>query len=300
MPSPPIPLPHPDLCHDGFMTALTPQQLRRLQRSLGAFISAFDRMMEVHVEADAFAPGQGYLPTAWASENADPAEVRRRVHELSRLAGECEGASSVGGILMKVQGVGVVDPITNWSLVLQPKAFLRPSEIRRMAIQAQGRISALIAAAEEDAPDLPSLGPASLHPLIWDAAAPLWTMHQLRRAVQAGADALMDQIAEFGQRRDMQEKSRWEQLFSTNPPEVGRPRLRWPGDPNDLTVKSVQQGLIQLGAGLQMVVRNPATHARERLTEQEAFEQLAALSMMARFMDACELLEAPPPAPKEA
>lgn len=41
-----------------------------------------------------------------------------------------------------------------------------------------------------------------------------------------------------------------------------------------------------------MTVRNPATHRGMVLTEQEAFEHLAVLSLLQRFVDRCDVLPA--------
>jgi hypothetical protein len=43
-----------------------------------------------------------------------------------------------------------------------------------------------------------------------------------------------------------------------------------------------------------MAIRNPATHSTDDLAEQEALEQLAVLSTLARWIDGCELVEATP------
>lgn len=47
---------------------------------------------------------------------------------------------------------------------------------------------------------------------------------------------------------------------------------------------------MQLGAGCFAGIRNPATHEdRLDLTEQVALEQLATLSLLARWIDNCEV-----------
>jgi hypothetical protein len=66
--------------------------------------------------------------------------------------------------------------------------------------------------------------------------------------------------------------------------------LRWPGDPNDLTVKSMNEGLRFTSRGLFAAIRNVATHSTEDVPQQEALEQLAALSSLARWIARCELL----------
>lgn len=84
------------------------------------------------------------------------------------------------------------------------------------------------------------------------------------------------------------------QVFSLNPAEVGKPRLRWPGDDVDLTVKAMRSGMLQFSQGCFMAIRNPATHGTNEATAQEALEQLAVLSTLARWVDHCELIEVSP------
>lgn len=100
-------------------------------------------------------------------------------------------------------------------------------------------------------------------------------------------------------RYDVSDTAVWQEALSDKPPAPGKARLRWPGDPTHLTVKSVQEGLRQFAPGTQMLIRNPATHLDEEPTEQIALEQLGALSSLARTVDTCILdegdLRATPP-----
>ena len=45
---------------------------------------------------------------------------------------------------------------------------------------------------------------------------------------------------------------------------------------------------MHLGMGCAQGIRNPQAHPTDALTEQEALEQLAALSVLARWVDACK------------
>lgn len=236
-------------------------------------------------------PGLGYLPTCWPKEGTNPNEVAKRTDAVARLAGECSSVADLTGANMAVQGVGIVDPFSNWGTMLQPKAFLYPSELRRIIARSMGVLSAMIAEAEEaeKSAALPVLGPASLHPTVWNAAAPFWTMHQLGAAVQAAADAVVNATKELGVRNDIADTAIWQQLFSANEPAPGRPRLRWPGAPEDRNVRTMQDGLRQFAPGVQMTVRNPATHGQAVPTEQEAFELLATLSLLSRFVERCDV-----------
>ena len=68
------------------------------------------------------------------------------------------------------------------------------------------------------------------------------------------------------------------------------PRLRFPdidrGErPDDWT--SAHEGAMHLGMGCVQGIRNPRAHSSEDITEQEALEQLAVLSVLARWVDNC-------------
>ena len=47
-----------------------------------------------------------------------------------------------------------------------------------------------------------------------------------------------------------------------------------------------------LGMGCAQGIRNPQAHPSDDITEQEALEQLVALSVLARWVDACEPVSA--------
>ena len=47
---------------------------------------------------------------------------------------------------------------------------------------------------------------------------------------------------------------------------------------------------MHLGMGCAQGIRNPQTHPSDDITEQEALEQLAALSVLARWVDECDVV----------
>lgn len=81
----------------------------------------------------------------------------------------------------------------------------------------------------------------------------------------------------------------WQQTLKPDASEIGMPRLVWPGDPTNRTVKNIRSGLAGLGVGLNLTVRNVATHSDRELTEQDALEQLGAYSHFARLLDQCQI-----------
>ena len=137
----------------------------------------------------------------------------------------------------------------------------------------------------------PTMSADALHPLVWDAAAKLWRDEHYSSAVQRAATFLNAHVQDLTGRRDVSDSGLMAQAFSTSPPEEGKPRLRWPGDDSDLTVKAMRTGLLQFSQGCFAAIRNPATHGTTDMAPQEALEQLAILSTLARWVDQCELLE---------
>ena len=49
------------------------------------------------------------------------------------------------------------------------------------------------------------------------------------------------------------------------------------------------KALNALATGLNLTVRNVATHTRDELSEQEGMERLAAYSYFARLLDQCDI-----------
>jgi uncharacterized protein (TIGR02391 family) len=138
----------------------------------------------------------------------------------------------------------------------------------------------------------PTMAADSLHPLIWDAASKLWRDGHHGAAVQRAATFLNAHVQDLTGRHDVSDSTLMAQVFSSNDPEQGKPRLRWSGEDANLTVKAMRTGLAQFSQGCFMAIRNPATHSTEDLAAQEALEQLAVLSTLARWIDGCELVEA--------
>jgi hypothetical protein len=141
----------------------------------------------------------------------------------------------------------------------------------------------------------PQMSADDLHPIVWEAASALWDDEHHAQAVQRAATFLNAHIQDRAQRRDVSEGQLMIQAFSLNPPETGKPRLRWPGDDNDLTVKAMRTGILNYSQGCYAAIRNPTTHGTAERTRQEYLEQLAALSMLARWVDECELVQLPDP-----
>lgn len=138
----------------------------------------------------------------------------------------------------------------------------------------------------------PTMAADALHPLVWDAASKLWSDGHHGQAVQRAATFLNAHVQDLVGRHDVSDNTLMAQVFSPSPPEEGKPRLRWPGEDTNLTVKAMRSGTLQFAQGCFMAIRNPATHGTDEANRQEALEQLAVLSTLARWIDKCELVKA--------
>jgi hypothetical protein len=165
--------------------------------------------------------------------------------------------------------------------------------IQEASLQLAGLLNSLEDEQRILGPRGPQLAAASLHKWVWDAAVSLWDHGHRREAVQAAATALFDQHlpAKLGVPGPTSAKDRVSQAFQTSAPSPGKPRLRlddYPdGTPN---WTSQHEGAQFFGMGCAQLIRNLATHTGSQPDEQDALEQLAALSALARLIDRAKVV----------
>jgi hypothetical protein len=136
----------------------------------------------------------------------------------------------------------------------------------------------------------PELSAAELHPWIWSGAKSLWQSGHYREAVEGAIKKLNAETQNKIRRRDVSETDMFKQAFSLDAPKSGKARLRRMKDDGSDTYRSVQRGAMNFAEGIFAGIRNPLTHeAAQELTEQETLEYLAALSVLARWVDASEV-----------
>jgi len=269
-----------------------PDYLRSVAEAVRTFKAALERFLELHVRNDESMFGRGMMPAVFPRDDADPDEIARRKSAVAQAAGLAADAPRLTRLYTHVQGMGEpVDPFAAWHSMTRPKPMLEPADVLDACDQAIGRLEARALKAEAAAP--PKIGVASMHPLIWGAAGRLWRDQHFRQAVNAAAEALVSNVKSLTSRNDLPDTGLWQEAFSDRPPLAGKPRLRWPGDPADRDVKNMNDGLRLFAPGVQMTIRNSATHAVAEMSEQEGLERLATLSLLARWVDACELQTAP-------
>lgn len=136
----------------------------------------------------------------------------------------------------------------------------------------------------------PQLDAATLHPWVWGSVAGLWSSGHYREAVGAAARAINVQTQAKLGRRDASEAKLLGDAFSTNPPAPGHPRLRLSVDDGGDTFKNRHDGAGNFARGVYSAIRNPIAHEEDdELEENQALEQLAAFSVLARWVDAAEV-----------
>lgn len=264
-----------------------PDYLRQTKAAVEEFVAALDEFLALHERNEIFA--RGIMPAVFPKDTADQAEIQRLQALVSNAAGRAAAATGLTGQWIMVQGAGPIDPIAAWGTIAQPKPLLEVPNILDACNQMLGRLDAKIAKAEAEAP--PTIGAEAMHPLVWGAAKALWRDRHFRQAVAAASESLVVQLKARLNRYDLNDTPLWQEAFSDRDPQSGKPRLRWPGDQTDKSVKTMNDGLRMFAPGVQMLVRNSSVHGEIEISEQEALERLAALSLLARWVESCDLCE---------
>jgi uncharacterized protein (TIGR02391 family) len=141
----------------------------------------------------------------------------------------------------------------------------------------------------------PRIAAGSFHPLIWKAAEAQWSTGHRHEAVLAAAKSVNSQLQTKVGRRDVSEKDLVQQAFSNKCPEPGKARLRFPNIEDQQTRESVTQGVLSFGTGCFQAIRNPLGHRPNEeidLDDAAALERMAALSLLARWIDEASVLQA--------
>jgi hypothetical protein len=138
----------------------------------------------------------------------------------------------------------------------------------------------------------PQLDAARFHPWIWEGARSLWQSGHFRDAVRAASIKLNAETQNKIRRRSMSEAALYNQAFSSNDPKPGEARLRIVPKDGSKDFENVHRGAREFASGLYTAIRNPMSHSEGELPEDEALEQLAAFSVLARWVATAQLEEA--------
>lgn len=133
--------------------------------------------------------------------------------------------------------------------------------------------------------EVPLPSPAGFHKWFADAAASLWESGHQRQAVEEAARSIEVQLrAKLGAGGGTGSQL-VTSAFSSAPPKEGDPRLRFEGfEPGTESWTNAHEGAMHFGRGCMMRVRNLYAHGHEP-SDTEALEAIAALSLLARWVD---------------
>ncbi|WP_327359933.1 TIGR02391 family protein [Streptomyces sp. NBC_01296] len=142
--------------------------------------------------------------------------------------------------------------------------------------------------------DAPDLNASAMHPWAWEGARPLWQSGHFREAVTAAARKVNAETQNKVGRKDVSETRLFQQAFSQDDPKPGQPRLRLMDNDGSDTFRSVHRGAAAFTEGFFAGIRNPNSHddGLPELPQHEALEQLAALSVLALWVDTAALVTA--------
>lgn len=139
------------------------------------------------------------------------------------------------------------------------------------------------------AADVPHLPADELHPNVWGPAKAYWEAELYGDGVEAAAKALAAIIRHKAERPELDGVPLINETLS--PLKPGKRRLVVRARETGPTVDSIRQGVHALGLACYQALRNPLAHTTDALDEQIALEQLATLSLLARFVDEAILIE---------
>lgn len=174
------------------------------------------------------------------------------------------------------------DSSDNWAIRWRPAkgAALRALGLVRSGAEARDRLR----------PDAPDLVADQLHIWVWEAARPMWEAGSRSTAVLHAAQAINARLQQKLSRFDISDATLCGEAFSADAPKEGRSRLRFSGDRTSETWKSLQLGAAFFGRGCFQAIRNPLAHSHQYdCSQEEALERLAALSLLARWVDECKI-----------
>lgn len=197
-------------------------------------------------------------------------------------------AASDGDVTKQAQVVEKIFDrvIPGWRTDIDNSKNNRWTRHREAAIRAREELIREQEVTENLGENAPELSAAELHPWTWSGAKSLWRSGHFREAVEGAIKKINAEAQNKVGRRDVSETDLFKQAFSLDEPKPGKARLRRMKDDGSDTYKSVQRGAMAFAEGVFAGIRNPLAHeADQELSEQEALEYLAALSVLARWVD---------------
>lgn len=176
--------------------------------------------------------------------------------------------------------------LPRWRTEVPDDLYVAWSRHREAATRARAQLYRAEEIKQNLGDDAPEISAANLHPWIWSGARSLWQSGHYVQAVRDAATKLNAETQNKVARRDVSETDLFKQSFSLDEAKPGKSRLRrMPPEDSD-TYRSLQRGAMSFAEGVFAGIRNPLSHeADQELSEQVALEYLAALSVLARWVD---------------
>lgn len=176
--------------------------------------------------------------------------------------------------------------IPGWRSEIELRSSNRWTRHREAAIRAKAELERQDEIRKNLGDNAPELSAAKLHPWIWSGASSLWNSGHYREAIEGAIRKLNAEAQNKLGRRDVSEADLFNQAFSEQSASAKNPRLHRMPDDGSKTFKSVQRGARAFAEGVFAGIRNPLAHeVDQEMPEQQALEYLAALSVLARWVD---------------
>lgn len=207
------------------------------------------------------------------------------------------GTVMVGPKTEAAQRAHVIEQILD--RVLPGWANDRPSKdkdytwLRDQASRARAALMRQDELAEKLGDNAPDMDAANLHPWAWENGRSYWnTGHYHQAVMQAAIRINAETQAKLG-RMDISETALFNEAFSLAEPKDDAPRLRVAEDDGGKTYQNLHRGARAFAEGLYSAIRNPGMHQPSTDSggqEQLALEQLAAFSLLARWVDQAKVV----------
>jgi hypothetical protein len=160
--------------------------------------------------------------------------------------------------------------------------------LRDQAARAKTALQRSAELAEKLGDNAPDMDAANLHPWAWENGKSYWnTGHYHQAVMQAAIRINAETQAKLG-RMDVSETALFNEAFSLDSPKPGAPRLRLVKNDGGKTYQNLHRGARAFADGLYTAIRNPGMHTPPPSgggEEQLALEQLAAFSLLARWVE---------------
>lgn len=158
--------------------------------------------------------------------------------------------------------------------------------LRDQASRAKAALERSAELADKLGDDAPDMDAGNLHPWSWENGRSYWnTGHYHQAVMQAAIRINAETQAKLG-RLDVSETALFNEAFSMSDPKPDVARLRLGENDGSKTYENLHRGARSFAEGLYVGIRNPGMHVPHGGGEEQlALEQLAAFSLLARWVD---------------